>query len=342
MLGAGVAALALMRIGALGRRFRVKTMLRYPPIWASALIALGVFGFATTYQKSVPFSGWMTKLLGLAAAPTAVVLLGVVLAFVLRGLDQLNSSPLRSVKTTSKHPHRFSGVKDEDLPLLAWVMEEKPIRQPHEDMLGHVNIARRIARLLMGKASSNVGIVGPYGSGKTSVVNLVEYFMDHPSSLSWNSPEERFDGQFVRCRVDGWGHTSGAIAQYILTLCIDAVREYADCSSVIALPEDYRKAVSGANPAFGAAIAALFQATPDPRSQLNRLDNILAAAHLRLVLVLEDLDRNLNEQIMKDELPGLLDRLRRLDNIAFVLAIGTERQYSEILVRICDHQEAIS
>lgn len=79
----------------------------------------------------------------------------------------------------------------------------------------------------------------------------------------------------------------------------------------------------------------------DPVAQLQRLDSILQANKFRLIIFLEDLDRNTCNEIIYDELPALLDRLRCLKNISFVLVIGTEPQYSTMLVKICDHMETI-
>jgi predicted AAA+ superfamily ATPase len=80
----------------------------------------------------------------------------------------------------------------------------------------------------------------------------------------------------------------------------------------------------------------------DPLETLRRLNNILQAAHMRLIIFLEDLDRNASDEMIHDEMPALLDRLRHLENISFVLAIGTERQYSNVLVRICSHVESLT
>jgi len=113
-------------------------------------------------------------------------------------------------------------------------------------------------------------------------------------------------------------------------------------SAIVALPENYRQAIGDSKTPLGAAVAALLNASHDPVAQLRKLDNILAAARLRLVIFLEDLDRNIADEIIQDELPALLDRLRSLKQVSFVLAIGTERRFSDILIRICDHQEAIA
>jgi hypothetical protein len=63
---------------------------------------------------------------------------------------------------------------------------------------------------------------------------------------------------------------------------------------------------------------------------------------MRLIIFLEDLDRNVSDDMIRDEMPALLDRLRHLKNISFVLAIGTEHQYSNVLVRICAHVESLT
>ncbi|MHB1183573.1 MAG: hypothetical protein ACYC4A_02590 [Desulfobulbia bacterium] len=157
-----------------------------------------------------------------------------------------------------------------------------------------------------------------------------------------NGRNTKFNGDIVLCRIDGWGRASGTVAQKILSLAIGEVKKYVDCSSVITLPEKYVTAMVGGRSVGGEFFSALFQGAHDPVSQLCRLDNILAAANLRLIIVLEDLDRNVGDAILGEELPALLDRLRILNNVSFVLTIGTEQQFSHILIRVCDHVEAIA
>ena len=72
---------------------------------------------------------------------------------------------------------------------------------------------------------------------------------------------------------------------------------------------------------------------------LRRIDAVLDAAGASLVLVLEDLERN----VPGDELPGgvdaLLDRLRQLKRLGFIVAIGSGSGLD--LVRICDRSELV-
>jgi predicted KAP-like P-loop ATPase len=57
----------------------------------------------------------------------------------------------------------------------AKVRGDNPIRQPADDRLGRVDTARSFARQILGLDTSEgvvVGVLGPWGSGKTSFVNL--------------------------------------------------------------------------------------------------------------------------------------------------------------------------
>lgn len=335
-------SIALIRLGALGVRFRVKTMLRYPPFWFSAIIVFILVGVLVIYREGVDASNLITSNLSHLAIIIVVVFLGVSLGFVYHGLEVLRSSskPLR--ESATEHTYRARHIFDNDADLLAWVLEESPIRHPNQDIFDRATPALRIARLLGEKAPSSIGIVGPYGSGKSSLVNLVEHYLKCPPPERTSDKSQHYTGEIILCRVDGWGRTSGTVAPKILSLAIEEVKRHVDCTSVIALPENYRNAIAGASSVGGVFLSTLLQGTQDPVSQLCRLDNILAAAKLRLVIILEDLDRNVGDKIIKNEMPALLDRLRILNNVSFILAIGSERQFSDILIRICDHVEAIS
>lgn len=333
---------ALIRLGALGVQFGVMTMLRYPPSWFAAIIVSVVVGVLMIQREGADTLVLSNTNLFHFAGIVVVFALGVLFGFLYHRLEVLRSSPELLRKLSAEHACQIRHIFDNDDDLLDWVFRERPIRHPNHDMFGRFIPARRIARLLGKKAPSSIGIVGPFGSGKSSFVNLVEYYLKHPPPECANDPSQQFSGKIILCRIDGWGRTSGTVAQKILFLAIEEVKKYVDCVSVIALPENYHKAIAGARSVGGAFISVLLQSPQDPVSQLCRLDKILAAANLRLIIVLEDLDRNVSAGIIGDEMPALLDRLRILNNVSFVLAIGTERNFSHILIRICDHVEAIS
>jgi hypothetical protein len=141
--------------------------------------------------------------------------------------------------------------------------------------------------------------------------------------------------------VGGWGRSPGSVAHQILSLAVNKLQERIDCLSIITVPSNYRRALEGAKNAWASAIAVLLQTSRDPVRQLEKMDDILGAGGMRLIIFLEDLDRNISHVIIRDELPALLDRLRSLKHVSFILAIGTEKQSLDILTRICDHVETL-
>jgi hypothetical protein len=125
-------------------------------------------------------------------------------------------------------------------------------------------------------------------------------------------------------------------------MAVEKVSQHVDCLSILTLPENYRQAIGEVKAPAGAIIASLLKVSHDPVAQLTKLDNLLSVARLRLVIILEDLDRNVSDKALKEEIPALLDRLHNLHHVTFILAIGIEKNYSKILVRICDYMEAVA
>jgi hypothetical protein len=269
--------------------------------------------------------------------------IGVYLGFFLDRLAQISSTHRKILRyerpENSAHSNQNLFERN-DNELIQWILEEAPICDPADDGFEHKIPAKRIARLLLQDSPSNIGVVGPYGSGKSSLLNLVEYYLNQNHHFSTSNKSS--STELILCRIDGWGRVSGSVAQKILGLAIEKVRTHLDCAAILSLPENYRKAIAGAKTGSGTILASLLQVSHDPISQLSKLDNILEAAKFRIVIFLEDLDRNISDEIIRDELPALLDRLRLLKQVSFVLSIGSERQFSNILIRICDHLEAIS
>ena len=337
-----VACFILIRLGTLPKKFRIGTYLRYPPIWFSSLfivillLALTIRGDKTGAFLSVnnQYSELFISLF--------MACVGVFLAFVYDYLEALRSSPATVLSGRNRSLPRLHNIIDNESDLITWILDESPIRDPSDDLFGHAVPARRVARLLLQEAPSSIGIVGPYGSGKSSLINLVEYYLSHTSDLGQQGDGPLYSGRTIRCKIDGWGRVSGTVAQKILALAIEQVKHHVDCTSIISLPESYLRAIAGTKSAGGAVLSALLQTPHDPVAQLSKLDNILAAAKLRLIIFLEDLDRNVGVEIIREEMPSLLDRLRTLGQVSFVLAIGTEQKLSNVLIRICDHVEAIS
>jgi hypothetical protein len=343
LLSSAFATIVLKRLGAISPLFTLETMAKFPPVWFASIIgAFALFAAVLlSRQQSYDISfkhAPIELIITLCAVYTGI--LAVLLIDAFRGaMAEISIGGRR--KTRRSEAERTSAIANDE-GLVAWILDESPIMHPADDLFGHRLPAMRIASFLLRESPSSIGIVGPYGSGKSSVMNLVEYYLEHDEELTIEPPRPRATSRVISCKVDGWGRVSGTVAQKILALAIEEVRKHADCLSILALPENYRQALAETQSPAGAVIAALLSASHDPIAQLAQLDSLLRASGIRLVILLEDLDRNIGDEIIRDEMPALLDRLRKLNQVSFVLAIGTERQFSDVLIRICDHVEAVA
>ncbi|GAI15237.1 unnamed protein product, partial [marine sediment metagenome] len=78
--------------------------------------------------------------------------------------------------------------------------------------------------------------------------------------------------------------------------------------------------------------------------ELNKLDFVLARIGKRLVIFLEDIDRNQKTEVFFNEITALLDGLKVLDHVSFVLVLGQNYQdyrEHEVLLKTCEHIEAV-
>lgn len=341
VVSVAIISFMMIRLGGLHFNHRLKTIFKYPSIWVSPLITFFLLcaflkldnDHRLVFDLQSSYLSWLRTF--------SMVILGLGISFLYEELEVLRSSPTKKIATIGSSATQGS-VFEDDAALVAWIMDESPITNPAQDVFDHAIPAKRIARLLLKDSPSSIGVVGPYGCGKSSTLNLVEYYLNNKFALTSEvfGNSTTFHGQYIVCRVGCWGRSNGSIAQKILSLAIEKVRVHVDCMSIVTLPENYRNAIAGTKTAFGAVFSTLLNISTDPVAQLAKLDHILKASGFRLVIFLEDLDRNIGDKIVMEEIPALLDRLRALGQVSFVLAVGTEQRYSDSIIRICDHVEA--
>jgi KAP family P-loop domain len=103
----------------------------------------------------------------------------------------------RSEPSVGVHAERFSWFQ---------LRADTPIEQDEQDRLGFTAYADALAGLLDDQATSTpltVAIKGPWGSGKTSLANMVQTRLKH-----W--PEERGDKEHIVCQFNAWLHDDAA------------------------------------------------------------------------------------------------------------------------------------
>ena len=327
--------------------FKNTKILRYPPMWLAGIVGTIIFVKIIFIQNNIRII-FNSELFFSQALWNSSIAAGFIITILIIFLSELKTKKYQLKKKNNHQAFSFKTIMDNPRQIFTWIEEEKAINYPWEDMFGLSIIASRIARTLLYEKLRTIGVVGTYGCGKTSLLNLVEYYLndegisDVNKSLSQDGlKDNQFEGEILVCKIDGWGRSKGSVAEQVLSMAVSRIQKNIDCLSLINMPVNYRKALEGVKSSWTSIIAALLNTTRDPVKQLEKLDGVLVATNTRLIIFLEDLDRNLSDEIIRDELPSLLDRLKYLKNVSFILAIGTEHQYSNILIRVCDHVEAI-
>jgi len=189
--------------------------LRYPPVWLFGLIGvcLYILLLKYIYQNTGDISIFSDK--KSIAAYAGSVFIGISLAVFLNSslsfwLETITSES----RVMSEKVSDFQSILENPKQLIDWIQEESPINHPSKDLFNLTVIAKRIAKILLNAELKTIGIVGSYGCGKSSLLNLVEYYLQNQNEIYQPSSQEKnllghektlFSGSLLIGRIDGWG-----------------------------------------------------------------------------------------------------------------------------------------
>ena len=320
-----LAVVPLVLAGAL-RRGHFRTFFLYPPVWFAALLPVAMFLFVYP-PKGMDM---IVILEGIALILTSSLLT----LLIMRSFDGGGKKAPREVDVTPLPTAAETLKKFAENPLaelIPWLESDAPVEDPSNDLFEFHVFAERIAKLVTQPQLKRVGLIGPYGSGKSTVLNLVDHILRPPRILT--------------CRVRAWGFAKEAAAAVVLREAVAELSKHMDCLSVQGLPEKYMAAMKSTTPGWVHAPLAASVAD-NPLQQLKRLDPLLEAINARLIIFIEDLDRNMempdvptgsNGRVFL-EVESLMDRMREVDRVSFVLAISRGCVNSLDLKRLLDHE----
>ena len=307
-------------------------------IWKLAIITAVVWLFLASkfiigHEYSITGLGWI------------ILIVLALLPFIncpIAGLLYLRSKfvPNRSMPDELTHRQKNMEYLENFNELIGWLNEEKPIEKPAEDRFGMAVVARRVARILREKPLKTIGLIGPYGCGKSSILNMVEHYIKNPPQ---GNNKELFDqDKIIICKIDGWGLCKDSAAEVILRKTVAELSKYVDCLGLRNIPQEYQKALSDAGSWWLKLISVGFK-KKDAAKQLEKLDNVLLCTGMRMIIFIEDVDRNVQKDEKINEVAALLDRLKGLENVSFVLAISSNVNMADagISMRLAEHIEVI-
>ncbi len=330
----------LWRLGAthFGRlnKSNIKTFISWPPIWLSIILSLWALLPLKDYTF-VPIV--ITSVIFFLCLPTG---------WFIRWLDQQLTQKKKHKPQQSQPTESFHEISKDPKKLIPWIRKEEAIKVPDQDSFDMSAQARNISRLLLQSPLKKIALVGEYGSGKSSILNMVDYYLKPENRKLLNQNigqdkevlvDEKVD--VITCKIDGWGFAKGSTAEHILECAINELGKHVDVSGLRTVPEQYAAAMGSADNVFLKIIAALATCWKSPLNILKRMDRVLIAIDKRLIIFLEDVDRNKNDEVFFNEIAALLDSLRQLRNVSFVLAIGQKYDAEEILIKTAEYVENV-
>ena len=205
-----------------------------------------------------------------------------------------------------------------------WLADDQPIAsEAQSEFPEHSNVASRILSRLMlpgapHGAGPNVALIGPYGSGKTSICNLVEeaYGKGRNEHADW--PDAIF------CRFEAWPYlTPLAAVRGLLGSITTAVLSIADIAELWRVPEQYLAALAEADGTWGRGLSSVLGARPTPRHVATQIGAALSRLGMRLIVFVDDLDRI--EESAPDAQRAITQALNQLQGspaIQYVIAAG--------------------
>jgi len=315
---------------------RIRTFVKWPPVWLSVILYLCWLSFLPNYTfDRIAFIG-------------GIFLLGLPIGFIIRMVNQWLTNDKNDDQQQNQTTESFHEISTKPEKVIEWLGKEQAITEPAQDDFDMAVQARNISRVLLAKQLKTVALVGEYGSGKSSILKMVDYYLkpENRNELNQNNGNDKSGSvnqkvDVITCTVYGWGFAKGSTAEHILECAINELGEHVDVSGLRTVPEQYVAAVDSAGNVFLKILTALATCWKSPLHILEKIDDVLIAIDKRLIIFIEDVDRNKNDEVFFNEIASLLDSLRQLKKISFVLAIGRDCDKEEILIKIAEHVENI-
>lgn len=309
----------------------------YPPLWLAVILGgswLLIRGMASTHYSSLTLSVDSLQVyqahipLEVIISIIAIITMAIVIYFLHKG-GQKESTSKEEVQSLEPVAESYIAQlqepsKQEFRSLLIWLKTDTPVQRTSSDRFEHTSIAGRIARRLRGDSEQRptIGVVGPYGSGKTSIANIVN---------------EELEGENRIClvQISAWPYEN--VEALIRGITHELVRElsiHVNTLAVTGLSERYLASIAEAGGVW-ASLARLLRIDESPRAILQRFADILTATNLYFVLWLDDLSRfgegksHQTEQIAphgRSELEPVRSLLHLLDqcpNLSVIVADST-------------------
>lgn len=225
-------------------------------------------------------------------------------------------------------------VNDKEPNAEHWHQYEKPVLTMKQDRLNRGELVNRLFNVITSNENADsrgIAIIGPFGIGKSSVINMTLSEIQ----MAFHS--------YIPCRINSWGTYSSEeqIQKYLIEQVIYSLGKVTSTTSLSGLPSKYIQTLKGAQ-SLWLDILPIFDNHSSPGSQLAEIDDLLATLKLKIIVIIEDLDRNKDAETMLNSIAPLIDTLNENSSFRFILSVGQKLNNPEIINRICRYKEYIN
>lgn len=328
-----------------GYRIDIPTFLRYPTLHVSVvtgiILLLSAFNDIPSEMLNFPVSVKEkdTKLVpGLAADGLGIFFWLYAFVLAVRTEYRIRTAAAEASQLKSKETLDLLACSDDQF--RSWLLKEEDTktldffkREPYVTrMLGRIKSpsSNEVPQENGQQKSKGQVLLGEFGSGKTSIVNLLE---------------KELDPEWIVSRFDCWQRSGKPqeLAAQLMEQIIHDVGQQVEAASLVGLPESFASALYGSSHWW--QLLDIWLRPDTPEQVMGKLDALLKANNRKLLLVIENVDRNEEREHFINIIAAILDKLQQsknLNHIDFIFSADEARLDKELLYRIADYRERVA
>jgi KAP family P-loop domain len=236
-------------------------------------------------------------------------------------LQALGPKKLQSIAGGREGPTNIEVSLEPTPPNAHTLWSDAEITSSGDDRLARARFCAQVADLIngipVGAGSTVFGLVGPWGGGKSSILNLIQSELEQRNSAN--------DGYSMAiAEFSPWASSDGAslMLEFFETLlgAHASLRSASNRESMAALVKKGLPMLSSI-PVFGSAVSKTMEGVLGERNwihEFSRIDELIAKAEVRVLIIVDDVDR-----LHGDEVLTLIKTIRllgRFRNVHYLLA----------------------
>lgn len=191
--------------------------------------------------------------------------------------------------------------------------QDLPITEENQDVLGRNSLAERLAEKIYNteteKGSYSIGIVSPWGNGKTSFISLVHNHLKKHKEIIW-------------MEFNPWKYEKNvSLVEAFFIQLAKKVRPYNDLLAINLL--DYAHVLTSSSNPLIAVTSKIIEGHTNIEQKFSRISGAIKKIGKQIIVVIDDLDR-----LDGDEILSVLKLIRNIANFPNMVFISAyDRKY---------------